>query len=205
MLRTAGVLTAAALALAVAVVSAQGVTVFTGTVTIDGQPAPAGTQVSVTLQDGTVVGSGFTGSSGLDADQYRIDIQATASLAGQTVNVIVAGASQAAQATEVFSAGRVFSVNVVATASLPAETVLAPLEDTGNLELVSSFNYDTGGYQAYVPNLPGNQLSAILPNTALFITVTQDTVIVVSGVTFTIRAFVPTPVPVGPVVTFDVL
>ena len=196
---------AAALALTSGLASAQGVTVLAGTVTIDGQAAPAGTEVTVSLQDGTAVGTGITGSSGLPANQYRIDIQTTAALEGQTVNLNVAGTTQAAQATAVLSANLARTVDIVATTGLAAETVLAPLENTGNLDVVSAFNYDTTLFEAYVPGLPGNPLRIIRPSTVLIITVTQDTTVVVSGVLFNIRAFVPTPVPVGSSITVVVL
>ena len=58
-------------------VSAQGgIAVFTGRVTIDGAPAPAGTVVRLTLQSsGAQLGLGRTGNGGLAPDQYRIDVQ----------------------------------------------------------------------------------------------------------------------------------
>ena len=114
-LRIVSVLAAAVLAMALfaAVASAQGVTVFTGTVTLNGAAAPAGTAVNVTLQDGTVIGIGTTtGANGLAADQYRIDIQATAALENQTVNINAVGSSQTVQATAVFNANRVLTVNL---------------------------------------------------------------------------------------------
>ena len=81
--------------------------------------------------------------------------------------------------------------------AVAAGTALANLEAVGTLELVSSFNYTTALFEAYVPGLAGNVLAAIAPNTVIFITVTADTTVVVSGVAFDIRANTPTPVPVG--------
>jgi len=89
--------------------------------------------------------------------------------------------------------------------SVTAATALAPLEAVaGRLELVSSFNYTTSLYEAYVPGLAGNILATIQPNTVLFVTVTVDTTIVVSGVSFAVKANTPTPVPVGGSVTITV-
>ena len=110
-----------ALALFAAVASAQGVTVFTGTVNLDGADAPSGTVVNVALQDGTVVGTGTAGSGDLAAGQYRIDIQSPTALENQTVNINVAGSEQAVQAIASFSANRVRTVNVTAT-TLPTPT-----------------------------------------------------------------------------------
>ena len=207
-LRIVSVLAAAVLAMALfaAVASAQGVTIFTGTVTLGGAAAPAGTAVNVTLQDGTVIGTGTTGAGGLAADQYRIDIQATAALENQTVNVNAVGNSQTVQATAVFNANRVLTVNLDAVGgSVTAATALAPLEAVaGRLELASSFNYTTALYEAYVPGLAGNILATIQPNTVIFITVTVDTTVVVSGVTFNVRANTPTSLPVGGSVTITV-
>ena len=80
---------------------------------------------------------------------------------------------------------------------MAAATALAPLEATGSLELVSAFNYSTALFEAYVPGLAGNILATIQPNSVIFVTVTADTTVVVSGVTFVVRANTPTPIPVG--------
>ena len=69
------------------VVAAQGgIAVFTGRVTIDGAPAPAGTVVRLALQSsGAELGLGRTGNGGLDPDQYRIDVQQSAVAPGAVV------------------------------------------------------------------------------------------------------------------------
>ena len=69
------------------VASAQGgIAVFTGRVTIDGAPAPAGTVVQLALQSsGERLGLGRTGNAGLDSDQYRIDVQQSAVAPGAIV------------------------------------------------------------------------------------------------------------------------
>ena len=192
-------------------VAVLGVTVFTGTLTLNGVPAAAGTTVNVTTQSGTVIGTGTTGavlpSGVLAAYQYSITVQATAAVQAQTVNLSVPGTLQATQATAVFNANTVLTVNILAatttTGALPAATALATLQATNQLILVSSFNYTSAIYQAYVPNLPGNQLANISPNTVLFITLSATRTVTVSGIAFTINANTPTPVPVGANVTMQ--
>lgn len=118
-LRVLSVFAAAVLAVALfaAVASAQStVTIVTGTVTLDGAAAPSGTTVNVTLSDGTVAGTGTTGgSSGLTADQYRIDVNMSAAWEAETANVGITGTSQVVQATAVLTSGRVRAANIVAT------------------------------------------------------------------------------------------
>lgn len=110
-----------------AVASAQGVTVFTGRVTISGAAAPAGTTVNISIQGGAVIGTGKTGDPalGLAADQYRIDIQATPQLEGQTVVVEAAGKTHPTPAVATFRANRLFTLNVAATTA-PSATATAP-------------------------------------------------------------------------------
>ena len=188
--------------------SAQGVTVFTGRVTTDGNPISAGTLIQVSLQDGTVTGQGFTGVQGFGVNEYRIDIQATPSLQGQIVFIqaVVAGTPkpETSPPSAFFVGGQVLTVNVsissVPGAVTPA-TALTGLIATGSLELITSFNYDTRLYEGYVPNLPGDSLTLIRPNSVLVITTTQDLAIVVSGINFTVRAGIPTPIPVGATVS----
>lgn len=62
----------------------------------------------------------------------------------------------------------------------------------------------TGRWLAYVPELSGNTLTQIRPHSVLFITVTKDTTITVSGLTFSISADTSTPIPVGDEVSIDV-
>lgn len=85
-----------------------------------------------------------------------------------------------------------------------ADVALAALVNTGSLDLVSAFNYATARWEAFVPGLPGNLLSAIAPNSVLMVTVTRDMTLVASGGSFQIRANLPTPVPVGPTVSLAV-
>ena len=185
-------------------VSAQGVTVVTGKVTSDGNPIGAGTVVQVMLQDGTVIGVGFTGNQGFDSNQYRIDIQSTPSLQGQVIfaRAVVGGIAkpEANPSGAVFTAGQVLTINVpfmsVPGSARPADA-LAEVIATGFLEIVTSFNYATLVYESFVPNLPGDSLAFIRPNSVLMITTTQNLAIVVGTNPFTVWANMPTPVPVG--------
>jgi len=94
------------------------------------------------------------------------------------------------------------SIVVTSQAStVPATTALAALVNTQNLNIVTSFNYATGTYQAYVPALAGNSLVNISPNSVIFVTMTKTTTVIVSGISFTVQANVPTPLPVGAAVT----
>jgi hypothetical protein len=88
--------------------------------------------------------------------------------------------------------------------SIAADTALAPLTATGNLELVVGFNYTTALFEAFVPGLAGNVLATIQPNSVIFVTVSQSMTIVVSGISFSIQANTPTPIPVGASVTITV-
>ena len=55
-------------------VSAQGASVLTGRVTLDGQPASSGTLVRALDEGGVVIGETRTGRDGLAPDQYRLDV-----------------------------------------------------------------------------------------------------------------------------------
>ena len=80
---------------------------------------------------------------------------------------------------------------------LATETAVAVLTAASSLELVTSFNYTTNIYEAFVPGLAGNPLTQIQPNSVIILTLTSDTSVVVSGNTFSVTANVPTPIPVG--------
>lgn len=130
--RIASVLVAMVMAIALfaSVASAQGVTVVTGTVTIDGTPAPTNTVVRV-LQGTTVIGTGNTGANGLNANQYRIDITASAQLEGLTIGVVavVGGVNSPTPApTATFNANRVLTVNVAAVTPPPAGAAVLAIE-----------------------------------------------------------------------------
>ena len=93
---------------------AVGVTIFTGTVTIDKATAPAGTRVEVTTEDGTVIGRGTTGGGGLVADQYRINLGSLPELEDETVSLVVAGRFRSTPAKVPLQANRVNSVDIQA-------------------------------------------------------------------------------------------
>ncbi len=96
------------------------------------------------------------------------------------------------------------TTSAAAATGRPAGQTLAALEATGNLEVVTGYDYASGLWQSYVPGLPGNSLVTIQPNSVLFITVMEDTTVIVSGVAYNISADTPTPIPVGAAVTIVV-
>ncbi len=102
--------------------AAQGVTVLTGTVTIDGAPAPQFTVVRAALADGTIVGTSATGLSGLSAGQYRIDVQASPEIDGQQVTFSVQGATVSPAATAILRRNRVIRVDIAALTGAPVAT-----------------------------------------------------------------------------------
>ena len=136
-LRLAGVLTAIALLVGLlgsaVTVSAQGVTVITGEVTLSGTAAPMGTQVRVVDADGQVVASTTTGRSGFAANGYRIDISLTSGdpLAGATVSLqALTGVNTLAGATWAPATGAVtvqITANSVITQDIETDTA-APTE-----------------------------------------------------------------------------
>ncbi len=85
------------------------------------------------------------------------------------------------------------------------DSAVQVLTASGNLEIITSFNYTTNSYQAFVPGLAGNPLAQIQPNSVIILTLTADSTIVVSGVPFTVTAGVPTPVPVGNTVSISLV
>jgi len=91
-----------------------------------------------------------------------------------------------------------------APVTVPATLALAGLVNTQNLNIVTSFSYSTSLYQAYVPNLAGNTLVNLSPNTVIFITMTKDTTVVVSGIPYPVKANIPTPIGIGAAVSITV-
>jgi hypothetical protein len=107
--------------------------------------------------------------------------------------------------TGAYSAASAFRTEAGAVATgVSAESALSGLAAPGNLELVTSFNYTTALYEAYVPGLAGNALATIQPNSVIFITVTVNTTVIVSGVSYDIQANTPTPIGVGASVTVTI-
>ena len=103
-----------------------GVTVVTGSVTIDGAAAPAGTTVEAVFNNG-VIGTTTTGLPGFQPNQYRIDIQASGNLENQVVTLRVPGQTTPTPATFTFSGNRLFQVNVAAVrAAVPTATPVPP-------------------------------------------------------------------------------
>jgi hypothetical protein len=88
---------------------------------------------------------------------------------------------------------------------VPAEIALADLIATGHLILVSQFNPDTQLFEAFVPGLPGNTLTAIRPNWLIHITMSVTHTIISSGFSYIVPANVPTNVLTGDTVSITVL
>jgi hypothetical protein len=109
--------------------------------------------------------------------------------------------------TGAFSPASAFrTVAGAAVGGVAASTALSAVQGAGNLELVLGFNYVTGLYESYATDpsdsttaLGGNDLITIQPNSVIFVTVTQATTVVVSGVAYNITANTSTPLPVGAV------
>ena len=81
---------------------------------------------------------------------------------------------------------------------------LAELIATDHLVLVSSFNYDTGLFESFVPGL-GGSLTEIRPNSTLTIRMSQTHTILSSGVSYLIPANTPTQVLVGATVSITLV
>ena len=104
---------------------AQGATVLTGTVTIDGAPAPQFTVVQAALADGTIVGTSATGLSGFSAGQYRIEVQVSPAMDGQQVTFSVQGATVSPAVTTILRPNRVIPVDIAATTGATVPTATA--------------------------------------------------------------------------------
>ena len=126
---------------------------------------------------------------------------------GFTMTTLVPGISAGTASVVVTVGTNTANANLTigaTAATVAATTVLSSLVNSQNLNIVTAFDYGTGKYQSYVPALAGNSLVSIAPNTVLFITMTKDTTVTVSGIAFNLKANVPTPLPVGAAVTIFV-
>ena len=108
----------------------------------------------------------------------------------QTITTTHSGVTKTATLTITTTAGG-------AGQAVSTDTAVSALTTAGNLEVVTSFNYTTNLYQAFVPGLAGNPLTQIQPNSVIILTLTADATVIVSGVRFSVSANVPTPLPVG--------
>ena len=102
-----------------------GVTVVYGTVTVDGAPARAGTQVSV-LIDGQSVGTAKTGENSQPSNGYRINMQGYNSYSNKTVTVLVAGTNPANAPTFPFQLNRAEKVDLAVSTQAATATPLPP-------------------------------------------------------------------------------
>ncbi len=129
-LRALILLSSAFIALSVipSVVLAQGgTTVFTGRVTVDGAQVPAGTRVQLSLQStGEPLGESSTGTSGLDANQYRIDVQVGDIKPNASVEFSVVGIVTEQKPTAVFLANFVVTTQLDFTTETSTPTPLPP-------------------------------------------------------------------------------
>ncbi|MBI2867389.1 MAG: hypothetical protein HYX97_03530 [Chloroflexi bacterium] len=176
-------------------------------ITLSATTAAAGTNVTVT-------GAGFPAFSPVAA----LTIGGVAALPAPAPATDVTGAfsatvlvPQLAAGTQpvVATAGGVTaSASIAVTAAVQqvaVTTAFAGLTTAGTLNAAFGFDYSTGLFTSFVPGVPGNTFSQIQPNTVIFLTVTVQTTVRVSGVTFTVRANTPTPIPVGAALTFVVV
>ncbi len=207
-----GALLLASLALPGVAMAQGGVTVVTGFVTVDGQPAPLGTPVIITSPNGAALGAAVTGGVGFAANQYRFDLQATAGLEGRLLRVqaVISGVVQPASESApsiTFVSNRVFNLNVAVVetpAELPIAAAIGVLINQDITEVITSFDYSTARYYSYVPGLPGNTLSVVRRNSVLTLTLKRDGAVTVAGVTYPVRAGTPTPIPIGSTLTIVV-
>ena len=175
--------------------------VFVGTATVDDAAAADGTSVTAWV-DGAQAGAG-TVSGG----RYSLLVdQGEGSFAGETISFMVGGFDAAETAT--WEQGGATGLDLTASrftgGVVAAATTLAPLDVGNNLEIASSFNYNSAEYEAYVPGLANNTLTEVRPNSVIIVTLANDTTVVVSGVSFGVGAGVATPLPVSATVTIMV-
>ncbi len=139
--------------------AAQGVTVLTGTVTIDGAQAPQLTVVQAALADGTVVGTGATGLPGFSAGQYRIDVQVSSAMDGQQVTFSVQGATVSPAVTAILRPNRVIPVDIAATTGVPVATATATPRPTAPQGAAQGVTVLTG--TVTIDGAPAPQLTVV--------------------------------------------
>jgi hypothetical protein len=176
-------------------------------VTVDPSSAPIGSTVTVT-------GLGFNGFVGVTS----LTVGGLAALPPGGVNtdadgafsvpVLVPSQNLATTSVSVTAGGTTGTASITVTAEVvtpvTATAALAALVNTQNVNIVTAFDYASGTYLSYVPALAGNSLTTIGPNSVIFVTMTQDTTVTVSGIEFKANANVATPMPVGATVTITV-
>jgi hypothetical protein len=162
------------------------------TIVIAGSGFPAFSAVtSITI--GTINSTPLPAPSTSGTGQFTTSILVPQLSAGTQPIVVTIGTTTASVS---------FTVGASTTASPPA-TALAGLVATGSFEIASAFNYTSGIYEAFA-NIAGDPLTTISPNSVLILTMTADTTVSVSGVSFSVKANVATPIPVGAAVTIIV-
>jgi hypothetical protein len=177
-------------------------------VTVTPSIAPIGSTV-------TVAGLGFNGFVGVTS----LTVGGLAALPPGGVNtdangafsvsVLVPSQNIATTSMSVTAGGTTGTASITVTAEVvtpvTATAALAALVNTQNVNIVTAWDNATGTYLSYVPTLAGNSLTTIGPHSVIFVTMTQDTIITVSGVQMpVVKANVATPLAVGAAVTITV-
>jgi hypothetical protein len=163
--------------------------------------SPASAAVGDTV---TVTGSNYLPSTGLvTLTVGGVSVKATApvisdSTGGWSTTFAVPGLS-GVQTVSTSHSSVVKTATLTITAAVAGGAVATATATSAltALELVTSFDYASSLYQAYVPSLAGNVLTEIKPNSVIIVTLTADATVIVSGVSFAVTAGVPTPLPVG--------
>ncbi len=160
-----------------------------GTVTVSGAGFHPSTGVVVLSIGGvSVLPSTLVFTS--PAGAWTATFTAPSLIGAQTVSATATGVTRTTTLTVTATTGGAGQPFNVAEAMLPITTINA-------LEIVTSFDYVTRQYRAFVPGLTGNTLTQIQPNSVIFVTAVRDTAIVVNGLRYTLKANVPTPIGIG--------
>ena len=121
--------------LSAATASAQeGVTTFTGLVTINGKPAPEETLVRITLEDGGQLGSTLTGFSGLKPNEYSLEIKSDPAYAGKKVLLTLPRVANSEPVVAAFEPNTIIVAHVAVFSVAPTAT---PTPEPGGVAIVS--------------------------------------------------------------------
>ena len=106
--------------------AAQGeLTVFTGLVTVFGSPAPSGTVVQFSLEDGTFLGETTTGKSGAASDRYTFAILSNPDYVDQMVLPNLPGVPYTKAGQPVFEAHAVIEIDISGLSTPPPPSNVA--------------------------------------------------------------------------------
>ena len=104
----------------------QGVTTFTGLVTINGEPAPEETLVRITLEDGGLLGSTLTGFGGLKPNEYSLEIKSDPAYAGKKVLLTLPRVANSEPVVAAFEPNTVIVAHVAVFSVAPTVTPTGP-------------------------------------------------------------------------------